>query len=359
MTHQGVPLTFSECCLLLRTDQAEQALAQICEAPAFQPAERLYVQAWQAAHQEQWDVLHHILLQTDDSSSEDDRTMLKDMTLRRRRSRLCWLLGNLARQVGQHEDAFGWYTRCIQFLDERRMNDSRLRIVALCGRGAALLQMGALPASLGEFERASELSQKAGLREPDVYAGLCEAHASLGHAEQALFPGHQAMDFPIAPRRKQALRLLLGRCYAHLGEDAKASTLWGEALEAARQEKQHEEAVHSLILLAELNARQGQMREARLLCEQAMLHADKGSPGVRGSLMLLCGRLALADARPEEATRWYQQATQILAGEAAGADLAEAQSALARIAEASGHLEQAAVHWKAAYQATHPAFQDI
>lgn len=354
---QVPPLTFSEFCLLLHTDQAEQA--QISEAPAFQPAERLYVQAWQAAHQENWDVLSHILLETDDSSSEDDRITLKEMTVRRRRAHLCWLLGNLARQVGQHEDALGWYTRCLQFLDERRMNDPRLRIFALCGRGASLLQMGAFPASLGEFEQASELSQKAGLSEPDVYAGLCEAHASLGHTEQALFSGQRAMDLSIAPRRKQVLRLLLGRCYAHMGKDAQASTIWGEALAAARQERQHDEAVHSLMLLAELGARQGHTREARVLCEQAMLHADNGSSGVRGSLLLLCGRLALADARPEEATGWYQQATQILAGSHAGAGLAEAQSALARIAEASGQLEQAAVHWKAAYQAAHPASEDM
>jgi tetratricopeptide (TPR) repeat protein len=148
-----------------------------------------------------------------------------------------------------------------------------------------------------------------------------------------------------------------------MDEDTQASTLCMEAFEAARQEGQNDEAVQSLLLLAELNARQRRMSEAHILCEQARLYAEKGSPAVQGSLMLLCGRLAQAEARSEEATRWYMQATQILAGpdtgKRAGAGLAEAHSALARIAEASGHLEQASAHWKAAYQAVHPASGEV
>lgn len=358
MTHQISPLTFSECCLLLQTDQAELALAQISESPSLQPAEQTYLRAWRAAELRQWEKLSSYLLILDGPAIESYRTKMKGTTVRRRRSWMCWLLGNLAMQVKRPEDAFGWYTRCVQYLDERRMNDTRLRVHALCGRGMALLQMGAFPAGLGEFELAFELCQKRGLYEQEVYAGLCEAHFHLNHLELALLYGRKALPMTNDVRRRNALRLLLGNLYAQSGEDSKAATLCFEALDVARQDEQHDEAAQSLHLLAELDARKGLVSSARLFCEQALLHAHHGSPGVRGSLYLLCGKLALAEEKPEEATRWYSLAAQLFAspetgiGESQG--LAEAHSALARICEASGHLEEASFHWKAAYQAGHP-----
>jgi tetratricopeptide (TPR) repeat protein len=358
MTHQISPLTFPEFCLLLRTDQAEQALAQHSEASALQPAERIYLRAWQAAQQKRWEKLSACLQEFEDPATETYRATTRGMTVRRRRSWMCWLLGNLAMQVKQHEDAFGWYTCCLQYLNERRMNDTRLRIHALCGRGMALLRMGAFQAGLGEFELASSFCQE-GLHEQQVYAGLCEAHARLNQAEQALVYGRKALPMTPDARQKNALRLLLARLYAQQGEAAQAATLCFETLEVARLEEQHDEAAHSLLLLAELDASKGQIDSARIFCEQALLHAYEGSSGTRGSLYLLCGRLALAEEKLEEAARWYMKAVQIFAEPdaacAASTGLAEAHSALARMCEESGQLAQASLHWKMAYQAVHPA----
>ncbi|HEY1352226.1 MAG TPA: hypothetical protein VGF67_21625 [Ktedonobacteraceae bacterium] len=357
MTHRVSPCTFSECCLLLRTDQAEQALAHLSEATALLPAERIYLQAWQAAQQKNWERLSAALLSIENPATETYRAQTRGMTVRRRRSWMCWMLGNLAIQVEQHEDALNWYTRCMQHLNERRMNDPQLRVRALCGQGTAFLHMGAYLAGLGAFELASRLCQED--LEAQVYTGLCEAHAHLHHAEQALACGRKALPSIPDARQKNALRLLLARLYAQQGEVAQASALCCEALEAARAEEQHDEAAHSLLLLAELEANRGAVDSARLWCEQALLHAHEGSSGARGSLYLLCGRLALAEEKRPEAARWYGKAVQLFAepdeGLAQRLGLAEAQSALARIAEASGHLEQASVHWKMAYQAVHSA----
>lgn len=358
MTHQISPLTFSEFCLLLRTNQAELVLALLAEAPELQPVERIYLRAWPAAQQNHWEELALYLLKADDPAIDDYREKTQGLTLRRRRSWMCWVLGRLACRVGQHEDAFRWYTRCMQHLDERRMNDPYLRIRALCGRGTVLLHMNAFQASLREFEHALVICQKEDLRDPEVYAGLCKAHAALEQAELALPYGRTALRFTTDARQKNALRLLVGKLYAQLGETRAASALCLEAFEVARQEGEHDEAAQSLQLLAELDASQGQMSSARTLCEQAQLHAEEGSSGRRGSLSLLRGKLALAEEKQEEATRWYNRAIQIFAEPGAGpeaiASLAEAHCALARIYEASGHLEQASFHWKAAYQAVHP-----
>lgn len=316
-------------------------------------SERIYLRASLAAQENQWEELDAFLQEADDPAIDDYRSQTQGLTVRRRRSWMCWVLGRLAVQVGQHEDALRWYTRCTQCLDERRMNDTRLCIRALCGRGMVLLHMRAFVASLREFEQALELCQKGGLHEQEVYAGLCKAHAHLDHAEQALPYGRKALQMSTDSRQKNELRLLLGKLSMQQGETLQASILCREALEVARLEGQHHEAAHSLQLLAELDVSQGQMSSARTFCEQAQMHAQEGPAVLQASLALLRGKLALAEGSQEDATRWYSEAARILAEKSAEPEaealLAEAHCALARLSEAIGEMTIAICHWRIAY----------
>ena len=71
---------------------------------------------------------------------------------------------------------------------------------------------------------------------------------------------------------------------------------------------------------------------------------------MRGALALVCADLARAEAGREEARRWYTAAAQAFSEAGASAASAEAHRELARLSEAAGDLEQAATHWKEAYQ---------
>jgi len=150
------------------------------------------------------------------------------------------------------------------------------------------------------------------------------------------------------------LRRLVGRCHAQLGHQDAASAILLQAVECACRDEQHSEAVQALMLLAEQEMDQGHLDVARRLCGRALSQAAMAAPRDPG-LLLLCGRLALASRKPEEANRWYTEAVQILSPDAdpRAAGLAEAHRALANLAEAAGDMELALVHWKAAMKGQH------
>ncbi len=347
--------TFKDLCLLLQAGSIEQALA-LLETTLLRPAERCYVQAWAAVQQERWEELASCLLEAGGLFIDEYRLKTERMTIRRRRSWLYWLLGNLAMLVERYEDAFGWYTRCVQHLSERRMNDPLLRVRALCGRGATLLRMHAPQAALVEYEQAMRLGQKhSGNDQLELCTGLCNVYIALGDLEQGLVYGHQALEMVANPHEECALRGVLGNLYAQQGNRPAAQVCYLEALGRARQCKPPDDTqiVTILLGLADLQRQEGNLIEARTSYEQAIAHR-RCAPGVRGKLFLACAALAQAEQLREEALRWYTAAAQAFSEAGADAELAEAHSELARLYETAGDLEQAAFHWKAAYQAQCP-----
>jgi tetratricopeptide (TPR) repeat protein len=352
MTH-APHITLNDLCLLLHAGQAEQVLALLAEARTLRPAEQTYVRARAALRQEEWETLAACLLEAGAPGRDDYRAKTAGMTIRRRRSWLLWLLGNLAREIGQDEDAFGFYTRCLRHLDERRMNDPWLRARALCGRGAALLRMRSPQAALAEYEQAHELCQNTHLPDQlEIVMGLSEASLALDHLKEALAYGQQALQMVTDSQQERSLRFLLGTLYARQGEQAAAQSFYLEALGLAeRGEPDPNQIVTILLALADLQCREGHTIEARTSCEQALLYQEQCQASTRGALYLACGKLAQAEALSEEALGWYTKAAQQFSEAGQGAELAEAHRLLAQMCEDSGDLDEAASHWKAAYQA--------
>ena len=353
MTH-APHITLNDLCLLLHAGQAEQVLALLAEAPSLLPAERAYVRARAALGQEEWETLAACLLEADGPGRDDYRAKTAGMTIRRRRSWLLWFLGNLALEIGRDEDAFGFYTRCLRHLDERRMNDPWLRARALCGRGAALLRMRSPQAALAEYEQAHELCQNMHLPDQlEIVMGLSEASLALDHLKEALAYGQQALQMVTDAQQERSLRVLLGAICARQGEQAAAQSFYLEALRLAEFGglPDSNQIVTILLALADLQRREGHTIEARTSCEQALLYQEQCQASTRGALYLVCGKLAQAEALSEEALGWYTKAVQQFSEAGQGAELAEAHRLLAQMCESLGQQDQAVVHWRAAYQA--------
>lgn len=364
-------LTFSDLCLLLRTGQAD--LADLGDLTAFSEEERLYLRACPAARRENWEALADILPLPDASFRG------RPMTLQRRRPLLCLKMGGLAESVDQHEDALGWYTRCVQFLDQRRMNDESQRIQALCGRGRCLLHSGEAPAALEEFRLAETLAQKTGERPWRLFAGLCAGYLATGQPDAALARGTEGLvvlgrlpdpsaasqNVKKSARRAEAgtivsimadweeteqylFRVLVGRCYAQKGLGDAAVGIWKQVAALAGSDEIYEPAAQALLLLAERERSQGRLKEARRLCNRGILCAAEGSAAVYGSFLMLGGSLAEAASDLAGAVRWYEDAVWRLP--VPDARRTEAHRRLARLAENAGDMAQALLHWKAAVQ---------
>ena len=329
--------TFKDLCLLVQADSLEQALALLDTTP-LRPEERRYLYLWATLQQEHWANLAACL---HDSAGEPDiddyQFHTKGMTMRRQQAWLDWLLGRLAQQIERNEDAFGWYTRCLRHLNERRMNHPLLRVRALCGRGATLLHMHAPQAALAEYEQAMQVCQKHGVNDQlELCAGLCNVYTALDDLEQGLVYGHQALEMVANPRQECILRFVLGNLYMQQDNHPAAQVCYLEALGRARQCRppDHAQIVTILLGLADLQRQEGNLVEARTSCEQAQLHANQCTPGMRGALALLYATLAGEEGMREEALGWYTAAAQAFSEAGASAELAEAHSDLARLYEA-------------------------
>ncbi|MGH2508828.1 MAG: tetratricopeptide repeat protein, partial [Ktedonobacteraceae bacterium] len=262
-----------------QADMALATLAQISTSDANQEYEVAYLRAWCATLRGNWDTVAALLSSADSLGHEGVDLPSLGQTERRRRVYYLLLLGQAANYLGYFEEATRHYTQCIKFLDERRMNILSVRIKARCGLGRAYTQIGFYAVALAHYENALQLCRTDERTCPDlleIHAGLCTVHRCLGHVEQALIYGQQALQW-CQERSNDARSLgpihnLLGQVFFQKHAFEEATFHYTEALELAKRINSLELILTNLTALASVRLEEGLLEEARCLYEQGLVY---------------------------------------------------------------------------------------
>ncbi len=354
--------------LFITEGQREEALAVLDKIQVEDPAQRrelAYLRAWCSTLGDHWDEAAQFLLSADVNEEPVSDIQALGHTERRRRAHYLLLLGNIAVNLGRYEEATRHYTRCIKFLDERRMNDVNVRIKARYGLGTAYTQTGFYSVALAHYQDALRLCGEGSEHPelPHIYYGLCDAHRHLGNFELAFDYGKKALELYVARSDKAMegrMYNLLGRICYQMREFQDASYYYTEALTLAMSANRPELIMNTLTALADVRLEEGRLAEARRYCEHALEYKDRVTrKHYLGMLFIVCGKVAEAEAKKaegqlarelvDEAISWYQKAESELAAIEAKTELAEVYGRLAQILESSGQHDRAIAYWKSAY----------
>lgn len=362
--------------LFIGEGQIDEALAELEKVqPACQEEKRevAYLRAWCYAEYNRWDEAAQFLPDAGVSEEEISDIQVQGHTERRRKAYYQLLMGDIAVNMGHHEEAMRHYRRCIKFLDERRMNIPSVRIRALQAMGTLSVITGFYDMALIHYEAAlrlcneqSEDSQHPGL--PNIYYGLCDMYRQKGNFPQALEYGEKALQIYIARNQQDMIarmRNLLGRVSYQMRDFPKAGTYYTEALALTMVHGGPVLSLTNLTALADLRRAEGELAEAWRYCNMALEYSPKLPPGTGhfiGMMYIVCGKVKQAKAEAatgqraaemlERAISFYQRAIEALKATDAKVVLGEAYQRLAQALEASGQQDQAMACWKSAYSAS-------
>lgn len=351
-----------------KSDEAQTVLAQISgETPALRH-ELDYVHAWNAAVQEQWELVAQqvqnfpVLLHVKERAD-----LLTNGSARRRRPMCLLMLGEMARKLGYPEEAIDHIQHGLALLNERRMNIPEVRLLAYCNLGRLALEMNQTAQALIQYEAARNLCSDEGSEHPllpTILMGLCETYIRLEQFEQALAIGKQALHLleqGNAIGCQEQLLLMLSRASLSLHDSASALVY---AQDAQRRAQTTGDPVHlsnALLVLARVQYRERQTQEARANCQEILtLLQEMQDHPLRGSALFLLGKITEAEWRlqPEqtvlanEAQTWYEQACAFFTARHNLTSLARVARRLAQLLEDRGQPALALEHWKKAYTLT-------
>jgi tetratricopeptide (TPR) repeat protein len=361
---------FQRAYLLIAEGQIENALAALDGIQAEdleQKREVAYLHAWCSMLRDRWDEAAHYILPQEISGETIADVQELGRTERRRRPYYLLVLGDVAANLWRYEEAIGHYTRCLKFLDERRMNDTNRRVRALLGLGVAHMATGYLTNAIAYYEQALRLCNNDARQPqlPDLYYGLSDAYCRLGEFERALEYGNMALQLYSERGDKELLcrmRSLLGHIHCQKGDLLTANAYYTEALALAMSTESIGAIFTNFTALADLRLQEGKPEEAWRYCEMALDYSKKvPRPYFVGKMAMICGQVmearakAVSGARGQEylerAVTYGRQAVAELQQTDARPDLAEAYGLLAHLLEESGRQDQALGIWKSAYAA--------
>jgi tetratricopeptide (TPR) repeat protein len=361
---------FQRAYLLIAEGQLENALAALDHIQAEsleQKREIAYLRAWCSMLHNNWDEAAQYILPQEISGETIADVQELGRTERRRRPYYLLVLGDVAANLWRYEEAIQHYTRCLKFLDERRMNDTNRRIRALLGLGVAHMATGYIPNALEYYEQALRLCNNDTRQKsvPDLYYGLSDAYCRLGEFDRALEYGNKALQVYIERNDKDLIcriRSLLGHIYCKMEDLHTSNAYYTEALALAMSTGSVGAIFNSFTALADLRLQEGKPEEAWRYCEMALEYSEKvPRPYFVGKMDLVCGEVMETRAQDaggsqrqeylEQAVRYYQRAVKQFKQTDARPDLAEAYSRLAHLLEESGQQDQAIGIWKSAYAA--------
>lgn len=359
--------------LFIGEGQIDEALAEL---EKIQPAnleekhEVAYLRAWCSTERNNWDEAAQFLPDAGASEEALSDIQTQGHTERRRKAYYQLLMGDIAVNMGHHEEAMRHYRRCIKFLDERRMNIPNVRIRALQAMGTLSVVTGFYDMALIHYEEAlrlcNEHSEHPSL--PDIYYGLCDMYRHKGNFPRALECGEKALQ--LYTERKQPnligrMRNLLGRVCYQMRDFQGASTYYTEALALAMLHGGPVMVLNNLTALADLRREEGELGEAWRYCNMALDYAPNLQPGTGhfvGMMYIVCGKVKQAKAEAAtgqqaiemfgKAISFYEQAVLALKATDARVALGEAYQRLAQTLEASGRQDLAMAYWKSAYSAS-------
>ncbi|HEY0757174.1 MAG TPA: tetratricopeptide repeat protein [Ktedonobacteraceae bacterium] len=350
-----------------RVDEALAALEQIQSANEREKQEVAYLRAWCYAERGSWSEAAQFLSNTGVSEEAVNDIQALGQTERRRRAYYQLLMGDIASNLGHHEEGMRHYRKCISFLDERRMNIPDVRIRALLAIGTISVITGFYDLALTHYEEAlrlcGETSEHPNL--PDIYYGLCDLYRQKGSFLRALDCGKQALQL-YSERSQQSMvgriRNLLGRISYQMRDFQAAGTYYTEALALAMLGGSSLMILNNLTALADLRREEGELAESWRYCDMALEYSLKlpaGTGHFGGMAYIVCGKVKEAEAQEargqqskellEQAVSYYEQAVQALQATGARVVLGEAYQRLAQTLEASGRQDLAMAHWKSAY----------
>jgi tetratricopeptide (TPR) repeat protein len=359
---------FQRAYLLIAEGQLDHALAALDDIQAEsleQKREVAYLRAWCSMLHNHWDEAAQYILPQEISGETIADVQELGRTERRRRPYYLLVLGDVASNLWRYEEAIQHYTRCLKFLDERRMNDANRRIRALLGLGLAHMATGYVPNALEYYEQALRLCNNDTRQKhlPDLYYGLSDAYCRLGEFERALEYGNKALQLYTERDDKDLIgriRSLLGHIYCAKGDLQTSNAYYTEALATAMSRESIGAIFNTFTALADLRLQEGKPEEAWRYCEMALDYSKKvPRPYFVGKMDLVCGQVMEARAQKaggrqrqeylEQAVSYYEQAVKQFKQTDARPDLAEAYSRLAHLLEEAGRQDQAIGIWKSAY----------
>ena len=354
-------------------DKALAELEQIQPVTLNDKQEIAYLRAWCYTEGNNWSEAAQFLLDAGANGELVSDIQAQGQTERRRRAHYQLVMGDVAVNMGHYEEAMRHYRRCIQFLDERRMNIPSVRVRALLAMGTLSVVTGFYDMALTHYEDAlrlcSEDRQHPHL--PDIYYGLCDLYRHKGNFLRALECGKQALE--LYTERKQQdmigrIRNLLGRVCYQMRDFPTASIYYTEALALAMLDGSPVMALNNLVALADLRREEGELGEAWRYCSMALDYSAKLPPGTGhfiGMMYIVCGKVKEAEIEAAtgqrarelltQAISFYEQAVQALKVTDARVALREAYQRLAQVLEATGQQDQAMASWKSAYAVSSPS----
>jgi tetratricopeptide (TPR) repeat protein len=349
-------------------DEALAALEQIQPTDLKEKQEIAYLRAWCYTERNCWDEAAQFLLDAGISEESMSDIQAQGQTERRRRAYYQLMMGNIAANLGHHEEGMRHYRRCIKFLDERRMNIPDLRIRALLYMGSLSTIGGFYDMALIHYEDALRLcgDRKEHPSLPDIYYGLCDLYRHKGNFPRALECGQEALrlyternDTPMVGR----MRNLLGRVCFQMRDFSTASMYYTEALALATLNGSVIMALNNFTALADLRREEGELEEAWRYCNMALDYSVKLPPGTghfSGMMYIVCGKVKQDQAAVttgqqarellEQAISFYEQAVRALESTDARVALSEAHERLAQTLEIAGRQDQAMAHWRSAFK---------
>jgi tetratricopeptide (TPR) repeat protein len=362
--------------LFIEEGQIEKALSALDGMELRKEEDRqeiAYLRAWCYSEQNHWNEAAQALLEAGANGETLSDIQAQGQTERRRRAHYQLLMGEVAVKMGHYEEAMRHYRRCIQFLDERRMNIPSVRVRALLAMGTLCVVTGFYDMALSHYEDAlrlcSEDHQHPNL--PDIYYGLCDLYRHKGNFLRALECGKRALE--LYTERKQQdmvgrMRNLLGRVCYQMRDFPAASTYYTEALALAMLDGSPVMALNNLVALADLRREEGELGEAWRYCSMALDYSSKLPPGnghYSGMMYIVCGKVKEAEMEAASGQRiqellaqaitFYEQAVESLKTTDARVALREAYQRLAQALETAGQQELAMANWKSAYSVSTPA----
>ena len=348
-----------------KSDEAQALLARMAENAPDVPGERMYLQAWQAAVQEQWEIVAQqvrdmpVFLET-----EEREQLLTHGSARRRRPMCLLMLGAMARELGYPEEAIEHIQHGLSLLNERRMNIPEVRWLAYMSLGRLALEMNQTSQALLQYETARTLCHDENPESPlyaEILAGLCEAQARQEHFEQALATGKQALALLQADADtslQEHLLALLSQISLALNDYAAAQSYALNARSAAARGNDPLNLAQALLGLAEVQKHGCSLQEARANCTEALtLLKTAPAQHLKGNALFLLGKIAEAEWQQHphqeqaasEAQAHYEQAQALFQELHDTAALARVSTCLARLLEAKGEPALALTHWKQAF----------
>lgn len=351
-----------------QVEDALTALEHIQPAGEKEKRESAYLRAWCYAEQSKWNEAAEILPEAGASEEAVSDIQALGQTERRRRAYYQLIMGNIATNMGHHEEGMRHFRKCIKFLDERRMNIPTVRIQALMGMGTLSVITGFYDAALIHYEEALRLCNDEHPNLPDIYHGLCDLYRQKGNFPRALECGKKALQ--IYTERSQSVmvgrvRNLLGRVCYQMRDFEQADAYYTEALAISMVNSSPIMPLNNLVALADLRREEGRLDEAWRYCNMAQEYAPRLPPGTghfTGMMYIVCGKVKEAESQAARGQRarelltsaisYYERAVQELKTTDARVALSEAYQRLAQALENSGRQDLAITYWKSAYSAS-------